>query len=593
VLFGRSLGRGLLVCVALVLTTVFGATAATAYWQATGTGLTTAATATLAPPTGVSVPSISASSVAVTWTASRGSLAPTGYYATRTTGGTTAPACESSPTSLITVVSCTDAAPVGTHSYNVTAVYSSWTAVSAPSNTVRAVSASKLAFTTEPSHSVAGAAITPAVAVTVQSSDGTAVPVADYQISLAISSGVGTLTGVRTASTNAGGVATFPGLSIDKSGQDFKLSAISTGLASATSAPFAVTAAAATRLVFTTGPVAGVASRKANLGKITIQRQDAFGNTVSAGKTPLTLRSSSAGAVFSASPGGTALTTLTVEDGSHSASFFYGDTKAGSPNITVSSGLASATQTETITAAAPAKLAFISPPVSAVASNAATSGKITVQSQDAYGNPAVAPAAGTALTLSSSSAGTKIFSAVQNGTVATPVKIDAGADSTAFYFGDTQAGSPTISVSSTGWGGDTQAQTVVASTPAKVKFGQQPTSRQKGQLFTPDVTALIVDEFGNRTASTATVSIAISTKPSDWSYGRLSGLVSVNAIGGLAAFSGLSIVGTDIRIVGTDIPVPYIDWVIRDVGGSGTGYRLQLTSGSFVSEPSEPFNITQ
>jgi hypothetical protein len=188
--------------------------------------------------------------------------------------------------------------------------------------------------------------------------------------------------------------------------------------------------------------------------------------------------------------------------------------------------------------------------------------------------------------LSSSSAGTKIFSAAQNGTVATPVKIDAGADSTAFYFGDTRAGSPTISVSSTGLAGDTQAQTVVASTPAKVKFGQQPTSRLKGQLFTPDVTALIVDEFGNRTASTATVSIAISTKPSDWSYGRLSGLVSVNAIGGLAAFSGLS-------IVGTDIPVPYIDWVIRDVGGSGTGYRLQLTSGRFVSEPSEPFNITQ
>jgi hypothetical protein len=70
----------------------------------------------------------------------------------------------------------------------------------------------------------------PPVAVTVQSSDGTAVPVADTQISLAISSGVGTLTGVRTASTNASGVATFPGLSIDKSGPDFKLSATGTGL---------------------------------------------------------------------------------------------------------------------------------------------------------------------------------------------------------------------------------------------------------------------------------------------------------------------------------------------------------------------------
>jgi hypothetical protein len=73
-------------------------------------------------------------------------------------------------------------------------------------------------------------------------------------------------------------------------------------------------------------------------------------------------------------------------------------------------------------------------PVAGVASTKANLGKITIQSQDAYGNPAVAPAAGTTLTLSSSSAGTRLFSTTQNSAAATPAKIPAGADSITFYF---------------------------------------------------------------------------------------------------------------------------------------------------------------
>jgi hypothetical protein len=224
--------------------------------------------------------------------------------------------------------------------------------------------------------------------------------------------------------------------------------------------------------------------------------------------------------------------------------------------------------------------------VAGVASTKANLGKITVQRQDAYGNPAVAPAAGTILTLSSSSAGTKLFSTMQNSAAATPVKIPAGADSIAFYFGDTKAGSPTISVSSIGLAGATQPQTVIAATPAKVKFGQQPTNRQKGQLFAPAITAVIEDEFGNQATNNAQVSIAIATNPSDYSLGRLSGPLVTNAVGGLATFSGLA-------IVGTDIPLPIFDLVVRDAGGTGNGYKLQLQSGGLVSEPSQPFNIIQ
>src|SRR5881392_423427 len=82
-LFGRVLRRGAFVAFTLTVCVLFGAGAALAYWPAAGAGNTTAAVGTLAPPTNVSAPATNVTSVPVTWTASAGVVAPTGYYVIR------------------------------------------------------------------------------------------------------------------------------------------------------------------------------------------------------------------------------------------------------------------------------------------------------------------------------------------------------------------------------------------------------------------------------------------------------------------------------------------------------------------------------
>jgi hypothetical protein len=110
---------------------------------------------------------------------------------------------------------------------------------------------------------------------------------------------------------------------------------------------------APTRLVFTSTPVSGTASATATLGPVTVQMQDATNNPVNApaGGTVVTLTSTSTGTTrFSTTSGGAAVTSVTIPAGSSSASFFYGDTKAGTPTVTAAStGFTPGTQTETIT----------------------------------------------------------------------------------------------------------------------------------------------------------------------------------------------------------------------------------------------------
>src|SRR5207302_3950753 len=79
--------------------------------------------------------------------------------------------------------------------------------------------AAKLAFTVQPSNTAAGAAITPAVQVTVQDAQGSTVTTATTSITLAIGSNPasGTLAGTTTV-TAAHGVATFSTLSLSTAG---------------------------------------------------------------------------------------------------------------------------------------------------------------------------------------------------------------------------------------------------------------------------------------------------------------------------------------------------------------------------------------
>lgn len=133
----RRVGVGAIGAILLTVTAcLLPATPAFASWSASGSGSASATTASLSAPTAVSVPATSTGDVAVSWTASTGTVVPTGYYVTRTSSVTTS-VCGSGATALLHTTSCTDSAVAeGTYTYTVVAVYRSWTAASGSTGSV-------------------------------------------------------------------------------------------------------------------------------------------------------------------------------------------------------------------------------------------------------------------------------------------------------------------------------------------------------------------------------------------------------------------------------------------------------------------------
>ncbi|MDF2049294.1 fibronectin type III domain-containing protein [Arthrobacter sp. Cr_A7] len=391
--FSRVLGSGAWVFIVLLFATLLGVAPASAHWLAFGTGSTTASVATLLPPTNVSVPAISNSSVGVSWTAPTGSVVPTGYYVTRITGSAAVAACGSSPAALVAATSCTDTSvPEGTHKYQVTAVYRSWSAASAPSGNVTVASLQGLFFTSQPSSVlVAGTAIP---AFTVQARTLGILPNllggAPVTISIGSNPGGGTLAGPTvTVETDVWGNATFTGLSIDKAGSGYTLIASSPSYAGAVSNSFTVMPAPATKLVVTSGAtLAGPASSAALLGPVTLERQDSYGNPVTTGTTSVTLSSTAATTgTFAATANGTRITGVTIPAGSATSSFFYGDTAAGTPTITVATpGLTAPQPIKVTISAAPAGKLSFDPIPTVVPKNPSNMPPVKVRILDAFGN---------------------------------------------------------------------------------------------------------------------------------------------------------------------------------------------------------------
>jgi hypothetical protein len=438
---------GLFALVAFLVAALVLATPAFGYWTSIGSGIGSGSTGTLAAPTTVTVPTYSLQSVAVSWTASTGSPTPQGYYVTRTNGGAAVAACASSPTTLITGTSCSDTSvPDGTYTYSVTAKYRSWTAAAASGGTVTVLTPTKVVFTAQPTNAVAGVAIAPSVAVTVQTAGNTPVPLAGRSVTVALTTaGSATLSGTKTTTTNSSGVATFAGLSIDKAAS-YTLTATSSGLTDGVSGGFTISAAGSAAFAFTSGAVSGTATTSPTIGAITVQSRDVFGNAALAptGGTLVNLASNSTGtSSFSATSGGSPTTTMTIPAGQSAVSFFYADNKAGSPVLTASGALTSATQTETITAGTAVKLGLSASTLSLTASSSANSGTLTVERQDTFGN-GVATGSSTSVALTSTS-GTGVFSP------ASPLSITGVATGTTFAYGDTKAGTWTVTASGGGY----------------------------------------------------------------------------------------------------------------------------------------------
>src|SRR5207247_10923900 len=111
--------------------------------------------------------------------------------------------------------------------------------------------ATQLTFTVQPSNTVAGAAISPAVLVTALDAAGNPVPdyTGDVTVAFGNNPGGSTLGGTTTVAA-VNGVARFWDLTANKTSTGYWLTATATGLNRATSSVFNITPGAASQLVF-------------------------------------------------------------------------------------------------------------------------------------------------------------------------------------------------------------------------------------------------------------------------------------------------------------------------------------------------------
>ena len=166
------------------------------------------------------------------------------------------------------------------------------------------------------------------------------------------------------------------------------ISAVASGGLTATATPQTETITTAPgKLVFSTSPVTGNAYTDANIGPITVTEETTGGQLTTVPET-INLSSNSSGTyIFSTTQGATTPTgntSVSIPNGQSSATFYYGDTKKGSPVITAAAtGLGSVSQTETINVGPLASYALSTP---ASSPTAGTSFTETITAQDAGGN---------------------------------------------------------------------------------------------------------------------------------------------------------------------------------------------------------------
>src|SRR5439155_282826 len=285
---------------------------------------------------------------------------------------------------------------------------------------VTAAAATRLVFTVQPGNKAAGSAITPAVQVTAQDNLGNTVTTFTGTVTIAIgnNAGGGSLSGTVSRAAVAG-VAGFPGLSVDKAGVGYTLSATASGTGAAASTAFNITPAsaafntrpgAATHLAFTVEPAGGTANA-ALAPPVQVTAQDAFGNRDTAYVATVTV-------ALAANPGGATLsgtTSIAAIAGVATYSTLRLDKVGTGYTLTATaSGLTSATSMlfNIVAGTISPSLSTVSASPGAItASTGAAASTITVTAKDASDNPiagatAVLAATGTGVALTEPSSGT-------------------------------------------------------------------------------------------------------------------------------------------------------------------------------------------
>jgi hypothetical protein len=401
---------------------------------------------------------------------------------------------------------------------------------------VAAGSASQLVVTTQPpANLTAGNGF--ALIVEAEDPYGNADPGFSGAVMLALGnqSGGAALGGTVTQAADAG-VVTFTGLSLDKVGTAYALQATSAGVSGVTTDPITVAAGAATQLMVAIPPPPTLTAGS-SFGLV-VMAEDAFGNVDASFSSAVTLASTDGEPVGGA---------LTVKAGAGVATFtaLTLDTAGAGNTLRVSSGgLASATTSSILVAAAPAsRLVVTGQPPGAV--TAGSRFGMTVAAEDRFGNVDPTFGASVMLSLSNDPGGSSLGG---------PAVVSAAGGLAAFtgLTLDRAGAGYALEASGSGLASTASSQFAVGAAPASqlVVSTQPPGTVNAGAGF--GVVALAEDRFGNVDPNFGgSASLDLTANPG---HATLGGPISVTARGGVATFAGVTI------------------------SQGGTGYALDVTS---------------
>ncbi|HZN91382.1 MAG TPA: invasin domain 3-containing protein, partial [Myxococcales bacterium] len=414
--------------------------------------------------------------------------------------------------------------------------------------------ANRLAFSTQPSNVASGAAIAPAVQVTVQDALGNTVTGDTRTVALGMGNNPGgaTLSGTTSVSAVAG-VATFNNVSLDKAGSGYTLIASAAGVSSAVSAGFNVTAGPASKLAFITQPPASVASNATFAAAVQVAIQDAAGNTIPTAGNAVTLSLSggTAGAVLSGT-----LTQAAVGGIATFAGLSVDLAGAGYALNATGAALTSATSTSFTVVPGPAsRLVFTTQPPNGVAGQQ-LSPPPSVSVVDAAGNVVTSATNAITVSLSGGTAGAVLSGTLTRNAssgVATFDGLSVDRSGTGYVLGATAA-SLTAASSAT--------FSISPGAPSRLAFTVQPVNSTAGQLFTVEVT--VRDALGNTSPTpNQTVVLSLASGPT----ATLGGTTTLTTTAGVASFTDL-----------------HIDTI-------GSGYSIGATAAGLTSATSNAFNI--
>ncbi|PYO97626.1 MAG: hemagglutinin, partial [Gemmatimonadetes bacterium] len=327
------------------------------------------------------------------------------------------------------------------------------------------------------------------------------------------------------------------------------------GLAVTTSIGFAVTAAAATRLVFTVQP-GNTAAGSAITPAVQVTAQDNLGNTVTTftGTVTIAIGNNAGGGSLSGTVSRAAVAGVAGFPGLSVDKAGVGYTLSA----TASGTGAAASTAFNITPASAAQLVFTVQPVATTAGTAITPA-VQVTARDAFGNTATGFTGTVTVAIGTNPAGGAL-----SGTLT--VAATAGIATFSNLSIDKSGTGYTLTAAATGVSG--QASTAFNIRPGAathLAFTVEPAGGTANAALAPPVQVTAQDAFGNRdTAYVATVTVALAANPGG---ATLSGTTSIAAIAGVATYSTLR-----------------LDKV-------GTGYTLTATASGLTSATSMLFNI--